>query len=224
MNVKIKKDILIIEPDLDGALFLKKVLKTAGYNCLEAHDAAAGIASIEEHSPHLIMLDQSLNSRANNAVMSFINQSSAYSKIPLILMTATKNKKIVLGALSDGAQEFVYKPIMPQTLLQKLKKIFKTHELSGVTFKDPKRVKATFLGEIIKINELALILQSSVKFKGNTPVVLNSSFLERLGADHCQTKTTTEARVANPGVYRNEVLLRGMDEKTAQNIRKQKKT
>jgi len=200
MNVKIKKDILIIEPDLDGALFLKKVLKTAGYNCLEAHDAAAGIASIEEHSPHLIMLDQSLNSRANNAVMSFINQSSAYSKIPLILMTATKNKKIVLGALSDGAQEFVYKPIMPQTLLQKLKKIFKTHELSGVTF------------------------QSSVKFKGNTPVVLNSSFLERLGADHCQTKTTTEARVANPGVYRNEVLLRGMDEKTAQNIRKQKKT
>ena len=224
MNAKIKKDILVVEAIPDDAGFLKKILETAGYNFLEANSPETAINVIEKSAPHLILLDHKLDATSGNQIIQFLKQSAAYSKIPLIIMSASKSKKVILGALSNGAQELVYKPIMPQTLLQKLKKVLKSTELPEIVFSDQAPIKGTFLGEIIKINELGLVLQSSVKFNGETPLDISSSFLERLGANHCQTTTTSEAKVANPGVYRNEVLLRGMDEKTAQNIRKQKKT
>jgi DNA-binding NtrC family response regulator len=219
---KIKKDILVVDPDYDTTVFLQKILETAGYNTLVSQEAESALNSIESNTPHIILIDQSLP--ALGEILNFLKTSSVYSKIPLVLMTASKSKKLLLKALSNGAQDIVYKPIMPQTLLQKLKKVLKGREFPHVNFENPEKVKATFLGEIIKINELGLILQSSIKFKGETPLSIESAFLKRLGAHHCQTKTTTEAKVANPGVYRNEVMLRGMDEATAQTIRKQKKT
>lgn len=224
MNAKIRKDILVIENDPKTGDFIKKILENAGYNFSQAFEHQGATEIIEKGAPHLILLDHKLDAQNGHKIIKFLKDSNIYSKIPLVVMTSSKNKKAVLGALSSGAQELVHKPITPQTLLQKLKKVLKSTELPELILSEPKPVEATFLGEIIKINELGLLLQSSIKFTGSTEISIKSEFLKRLGADHCQTTTNNEAKVANPGVYRNEVLLRGMDEQTAQNIRKQKKT
>lgn len=151
--------------------------------------------------------------------MKFLKENHAYSKIPVVMISATTSKKLVLKSIAAGAIEFIDKPLKPTILLQRLKKILKEHELPVVKFDRAKKIKAHSVGEIIKINELGLILQSSLKLTEKTELTIESHFLKGLGASPCQTKVSSPAKVPQPGTYRNEVAFRGMDEKTARKIR-----
>ena len=213
------KDILVIDDDIDTQIFLKKILETAGYRCSGASDLEEGKLSVESRAPHLILLDFKLGESSGFDVINFLKSKPAFSKIPVIMISATVSKKLVLRSIAAGAIEFMGKPLKPTILLQRLKKILKQHELPVLKFETPKKVQGKSIGEIIKINELGLILQSSIKLTQKVPLRIESKFLKNLGASPCTTHTSGPAKVLNPGVYRNEVAFKGMDEKTAQKIR-----
>lgn len=213
------KDILIIDDDLDTQNFLKKILETAGYRTSQATNLEEAKLSIKSTAPHLILLDFKLGEASGFDVINYLKDQAAFSKIPIVMISATVSKKLVLRSITAGALEFMGKPLKPAVLLQRLKKILKQHELPVLKLEQPKKIMAKSVGEIIKINEFNLILQSSIKIKVDTEVTIESKFLKNLGASPCKTTTTSPAKVPNPGVYRSEVSFKGMDEKTARNIR-----
>lgn len=153
--------------------------------------------------------------------MAQLRQIHGFSHIPVILMSANTSKKLVVASVAKGASEFMGKPLKAPILLQRLKKLLQDFELNPVQFNEEQGVEvdATLIGDLIRINEMGLILQSSIKFARETSLFIESDYLKALGASPCETKTAGPAKVANPGVYRNEVHFRGMDEKTAQKIR-----
>ncbi|MCR9205429.1 MAG: hypothetical protein NXH75_12675, partial [Halobacteriovoraceae bacterium] len=134
-------------------------------------------------------------------------------------MSATINKKLVIQALAAGATEFIGKPLQSAMLLQRIKKILKDFEYPMVKLDKGNDVEATSVGDIIRINEMGCILQSSIKLAKGVKLNVKSDFLKSMGASPCLTEIQSEAIVANPGVYRNEVKFKGMDEQTAKKIR-----
>jgi hypothetical protein len=104
-------------------------------------------------------------------------------------------------------------------LLQRIKKILKDFEYPMVKLDKGNDVEATSVGDIIRINEMGCILQSSIKLAKGVKLNIKSEFLKSMGASPCLTEIQSEAIVANPGVYRNEVKFKGMDEQTAKKIR-----
>ncbi len=221
---KTSKEILVIDDDEDTQNFLKKILETAGFQYGQADNVENGVLAIQKQAPHLILLDYKLGEESGFEVIKFLKSHSAYSRIPVFMISATVSKKLVISSIAAGANEFIGKPLKPNTLLQRIKKILKQHELPILKFKENPKVSARSIGELIKINEMGLILQSSIKFTGKSSLFIKSDFLKVLGASPCRTNTAAPAVVANPGVYRNEVLFQGMDEKTARNIRNIKTT
>ncbi len=219
-----QKEILVIDDDQDTRTYLKKILENARYSYSEASNIEKATTAIEKKAPHLILLDYKLGEDNGFQVMSQLKGAQGYANIPVIMVSATTTKKLVVASVAKGAVEFMGKPLKAPVLLQKLKKILQDYELGSVTFDSPQTVKASIHGDLIRINEMGVILQSSVKFARETSLVINSEYLKKMGASPCSTETAGPAKVANPGVYRNEVHFRGMDEKTAQRIRNIKVT
>lgn len=215
-----RKEILVIDDDKDIQNLLKKILEGAGYHCRLANNVEEGINSIKTFASHLIILDYKLNEEIGFEVIDFLRKSNAFKNIPLIMISANADKKVVLQAFIIGANEFMAKPLNPSILLQTIKKHLKLHELPVIKFEENSPVvEGKSIGEIIKINELGYVLQSSVKLAPKSKIITESKFLNTIGAGPCGTYTHELASVARPGTYRNEVKFRGMDEKTAKKIR-----
>ncbi len=217
---KSKKHILVIDDDEDIQNFLRKILEGAGYHCRFAANVEEGISSVKTFAPHLIILDYKLNEEIGFEVIEFLRASQSYKNTPLILISAKADKKIVLQGFIIGANEFMAKPINPSILLQTIKKHLKLHELPIIKYEQERPiVRGKSIGDIIKINELGMVLQSSVKLFPKVKIDIESPFLNKIGAGPCNTFTHDLATVPKPGTYRNEIKFRGMDEKTAKKIR-----
>lgn len=187
-----------------------------------------GVEAIEKKAPHLILLDYKLGEQSGFDVMVCLRMLKGYSHIPVIMMSANTSKKLVVAAVAQGATEFMGKTIKAPILLGRIKKLLQDFELTPITFTKESgantKIKGKALGDLIRINEMGLILQSSIKFTTDCPLSIESEYLKKLGACPCPTSTAGPAKVPNPGVYRNEIHFRGMDEKTAQKIRNIKVT
>ncbi|MEC7275493.1 MAG: response regulator [Bdellovibrionota bacterium] len=220
-KAKSKKDILVIDDDSDTQLWLKKILEGAGYHCRFAANVDEGIQQVKEHASHLIILDYRLENEIGFEVVEFLRNSSHYKNIPIVMISASANKKVVLNAFIIGANEFLAKPLNPALLLQTIKKHLKLNELPSIKFEEDKApsVQVKSIGDLIKINELGFILQSSIKLAPKTKLIFTSQYLKTMGASPCETITNDVASVAKPGTYRNEVKFKGMDEATAKRIR-----
>lgn len=218
------KEILVIDDDPDVQIYLKKILENAGFKFSQALDVQEGISKIQEVVPHLVLLDYRLQEDVGFKIIQFMKKVPAFRNIPIIMMSATINKKLIIKSIEAGATEFIAKPLQAPMLIQRLKKILKDFALPIIHLGENNLAQATSVGDIIKINELGFFLQSSIKLAKGAKLQVKSDFLKTMGASPCLTETQTEAIVANPGVYRNEVRFRGMDEKTARKIRNIKRT
>lgn len=224
MKKTTQKEILVIDDDQDTQAFLKKILTNAGFKCSQALSADQGIEMVQNVVPHLVLLDYKLQEEVGFKVIQFMKSLPAYRHTPIIMMSATISKKLVLKAISAGATEFIGKPLQPAMLIQRIKKVLKSFEYPMVQLSQGNEVNVTSVGDIIRINELGFILQSTIKLAKGVKLQVKSDFLKSMGASPCLTEIQTEAVVANPGIYRNEVRFKGMDEKTAKKIRGIKRT
>jgi|GEM_PF-1146283 len=213
------KTVLVIDDDLDTLAFMNKILTNAGYEFLQAVSVKESQITIQNFAPHLILVDYKLGEENGFEILNYLKSVNSMRLIPVVMMSSTVNKKLVLQALSSGALEFIGKPLKAATIVQKVKKILKQHELPTIIFKESPKVLAKCIAETIKINEMNVLLQSSVKFDTKTPLKIDSAFFNNLGANNCRFNTEGEPFVANPGVYRTKVNFKGMNENTARKIR-----
>tara|TARA_R110002072_G_scaffold64203_9_gene159999 strand:+ start:46501 stop:47184 length:684 start_codon:yes stop_codon:yes gene_type:complete len=217
---KQKKEILIIDDDVDIINFVEKILENAGYSTIYAESVEESIAMIERFAPHLILLDYKLDKERGTKLFHFLNKSE-FSKIPVIMMSSLEKKTLHQECLTVGAKDFIHKPLTPSTLLQRIKKHLKEYQLPVVTFdnNDHPIVQVSFPVECLKINEISMIIQSGVKLAPKLNVEIKGPFLKKVGMDICKYETTGESKVVNPGTYNTEILIKGLDEPTSKKIR-----
>lgn len=213
------KEILVIDDDIDILNFIQKILENAGYSVLHGSSVDDAIELIDRFAPHLILLDYKLQNHKGIELFKFLAQGQ-YSQTPVIMMSALDSKKLNEQCLALGAVDFLNKPLQPNLLLQRIKKYLKDYELPEITFKKDAPVISVHVPiECLKINEISMIIQSGIKIAAGLKLDIDSKFLKDTGLEGCQFFSVGESKVANPGIYNTEVLIKGLDEKTAKKIR-----
>ena len=128
-----KGKILIIDDDPDVALATRMCLEGAGYEVDEARNSDEGLKKIKANRPDLIVLDVMMDTTTEGfqTALKLRSKSSDsefadYQDIPIIMLTAIHSTTPVRFAPDEEylpVEEFVEKPIDPDTFLPKVEKL-----------------------------------------------------------------------------------------------------
>ena len=127
--------ILIVDDDPDIVESLKMTLEANRYEVHTAANGPEGLQQVKSVKPDLIILDVMMDSITEGFQVSYQlrnpdpqSEYAQYSKIPIMMLTAIGEKKhMKFSTRTDGdylpVDDFVEKPIRPQVLLEKVKKL-----------------------------------------------------------------------------------------------------
>jgi len=127
--------ILIVDDDPDIAEALKMTLEANRYKVYTAANGTEGLKQVKAVKPDLIILDVMMDTITEGFQVSYQlrnpdpqSEYAPYSKIPILMLTAiVEKKRMKFSTQADGdflpVDDFVEKPIRPQVLLEKVKKM-----------------------------------------------------------------------------------------------------
>ena len=121
-----KKKILIIDDDKHIRLSMVGHL-TKGLNveCIEAKDGKEGLAKILVEKPDLVLLDVNMPVMDGYDVLKKIRSSSieTLKEIPIIMLTGTSEKSVVMKILKMGVSGYLKKPVNSRKAIEQIRKI-----------------------------------------------------------------------------------------------------
>lgn len=127
--------ILIVDDDPDIVEALKMTLEANNYKVFTAANGTEGLKQVKAVNPDLIILDVMMDTITEGFQVSYQlrnpdpnSEYAPYSKIPILILTAiVEKKRMKFSPETDGdflpVDDFVEKPIRPQVLLEKVKKL-----------------------------------------------------------------------------------------------------
>ncbi len=108
--------ILIIDDDQQLGVSFAKILSQEGYKIANAFSGREGIETVKSFGPHLVILDIRLPDISGLEVFAVIHQ--LFPKLPVIIITAFGTTDTAIGAIQQGAYDYIYKPFdVPEMLL-----------------------------------------------------------------------------------------------------------
>ena len=118
------KKIVLAEDNSVFLLLLKFRLEKEGYTILTAIDGKKAIELIEEHHPELILTDIMMPFISGLEVISHV-RNKLNMQIPIIVFSSAGQEEIVLKAFDLGATDFMSKPLSPNELVIRVKRLLR---------------------------------------------------------------------------------------------------
>ncbi len=115
------KKILVVEDTEDNRQILRDLLSMAGYDMVEAHDGAEGVAKAAEHKPDLILMDIQMPVMDGYEATRRIKADPALRSIPVIAVTSYALSGDEAKTRAAGCDGYVAKPFSPRQLLAKVR-------------------------------------------------------------------------------------------------------
>jgi len=107
--------ILIIDDDQQLGLSFAKILRQDGYRAETAFTGREGIEAVKQLGPELVILDICLPDMNGLEVFKVVHE--LLPKLPVIIITAHGSTETAIGAIREGAFDYIYKPFdVPEML------------------------------------------------------------------------------------------------------------
>jgi twitching motility two-component system response regulator PilH len=110
INAREGTKVLIIDDSKTIVVALKKFLRSAGYETIEALDAESGLALMQEQRPELVFLDIVLPGMNGFAALRTIRRDPQLRDIPVIMMSGNEQAMEQFFGTRIGADDFMKKP------------------------------------------------------------------------------------------------------------------
>ena len=117
------KKILICDDDEMLLDLLEFRLSARGFTVLVARDGAAALQVVAEQKPDAIVLDTMMPVMDGNEVVRRLRADEVTRDIPVIMLTARRQEKDIVGALELGANDYLVKPFIPEELITRLSRL-----------------------------------------------------------------------------------------------------
>ena len=115
------KTILIVDDDCATRSFVKTVLRSKGYNAIEACSADEAIRMDSKDNPEVVLMDYNMPGELNGLdAVSAIRNNHSNSTKNIIVMSASAEDNLETKALNSGANSFIRKPFSTSALFQKI--------------------------------------------------------------------------------------------------------
>ena len=115
--------ILIVDEEPDVLAVTVARLETSGYEVLVAKDSEEAIELLNNGNPDLILLDISLPKMQGDELCKKLKSDIKFKHIPIILFTASIVLHAAMKVNKLGADDLIIKPVDPNVLLDKIKKL-----------------------------------------------------------------------------------------------------
>lgn len=126
--------ILVIDDDTTQRILVKEYLEDAGYSVRLSDDGSRGLKMASKFKPDLIILDWMLPSLDGYTLCTCLKQNEATAEIPIILITASRDRDVIERGLSAGADDFVTKPVDWVFLADRVANVLeKTRQQAAIT-------------------------------------------------------------------------------------------
>ena len=117
------KKILVVEDTEDNRQILRDLLGMAGYDMVEAHDGAEGVAKAAEHRPDLILMDIQMPVMDGYEATRRIKANPELKAIPIIAVTSYALSGDEQKTRDAGCDAYIAKPYSPRQMLAKVREI-----------------------------------------------------------------------------------------------------
>jgi len=124
MDLNIK--ILIVDDFETMRRIIKGALKQMGFkNIIEDEDGDLALKTLKEEKVDLILADWNMPKMNGLELLKAVRGDENLKNIPFIMVTAEGQKDNVMEAVKAGVSNYIVKPFTPETLSEKIKKVFK---------------------------------------------------------------------------------------------------
>ena len=118
--------VLVVDDFATMRRIIKGVLKQLGFsNIVEAEDGDVALEELKKDEYGLILADWNMPNMSGLELLKAVRSDKDLQRIPFIMVTAEGQKDNILEAVKAGVSNYVIKPFTPETINEKLKKVFK---------------------------------------------------------------------------------------------------
>ena len=123
-------NILIVDDMSSNLEILDALLSDEGHAVIRALTGAAALKQVHQHydSLDLIMLDIMMPGMSGLELLTILKQNPQYARIPVIMVTANDDDKVVAQGLDLGAIDYIIKPFSSTVLLARVRAALREKE------------------------------------------------------------------------------------------------
>ena len=100
-------------------------LTQRNFDAVLASDGREALERLEDSEPDAVVLDMMMPVHDGLDVLRRMRASERHADTPVIILTARRGEKDIVGALELGANDYLVKPFMPEELLARLTRLLK---------------------------------------------------------------------------------------------------
>lgn len=119
------RTILLVDDEEKIVEVLQAYLEKAGYEFLCAYDGAAAMELFRNNDISLILLDLMLPDIMGEEICRMVR---AVSRVPIIMLTAKTEENDLIKGLRLGADDYIFKPFSPRTVVAKAEAVLRRVE------------------------------------------------------------------------------------------------
>ncbi|HTL11271.1 MAG TPA: response regulator [Bdellovibrionota bacterium] len=114
---------VIIDDDPHLRSFVTSILAKAGISVHQAESVAKSIEAVAKHKPKLVICDLNMPEDSGFIFLDMREEHPFLKSLPVLIVTARKDKEAFEKAMSYANTDFLVKPLDPQDLIDKAKKL-----------------------------------------------------------------------------------------------------
>jgi CheY-like chemotaxis protein len=116
--------ILIVDDMLGMRRELRTVLRSRGYEIIEATSGKETLGIVTSNKVDLVLMDAVMDEMDGFAACAIIKGNSDTAHIPILMVTSLDDKASIKQAFDSGAADYITKPVNYTVLYHRLEKIF----------------------------------------------------------------------------------------------------
>lgn len=128
--MKKNRTILIVDDEEKIVDVLRAYLEKEGYQVLSAYDGTTAMELFKSNDLSLILLDLMLPDIMGEQICQMIRMSS---RVPIVMLTAKTEEADLIKGLQMGADDYIFKPFSPRTIVAKIEAILRRIESDELT-------------------------------------------------------------------------------------------
>lgn len=187
------KTVLIIEDAPDQSILAKKILETLGLKVGEASSVEEAFKLRPNESPHVVLLDLDMPGKSGFDFLDQRTFHSAFSVVPVLVVSARKDRDSVYRAIGLGASDYVVKPYTAAILIRKVRRLLKDSEFRSIRFPADKApiLKAGISGLMAQEGPTQVSLElpakltprSHIELEGHSKIFVTDPLAPQLSSD-----------------------------------------
>lgn len=155
----IKREVLIIDDEVQIRKLLEITLQSNGYAVREAVSAKEGLVLASNHPPDLILLDLGLPDETGHVVLQKLRK---WYSSPIIILSVQRSEEEIIKALDNGANDYLSKPFRTGELLARIRSALRDASIEeGKTLLDFDHLQIDFTARTVKKKDELVKLTST---------------------------------------------------------------